>query len=184
VSQNVKIAIERRIRAKSTRIVTLPKRHARYRLRPVGSVIRDGEHVIVFPLISGEDYPSAALRFYADAKSLYRRRRFENAAYLSGYVVECSLKTLIVLSGGLSRDHLSPGLTLLAAKAVSSITNGTRYQIVFPPQSMVQPANSWRVAMRYDPDGTVTQNTASSWLREAREAYLTSIARMRVDGLL
>lgn len=46
---------------------------------------------------SGDDYPDAAGKHLDDAAALVDAARYDGAAYLSGYVVECSLKTLIVL---------------------------------------------------------------------------------------
>lgn len=42
---------------------------------------------------NGDDYPEAALKHLQDADALVRGRRFDGAAYLAGYVVECALKT-------------------------------------------------------------------------------------------
>ena len=49
------------------------------------------------------DYASAAARHWEDAISLTQASRFDNSAYLAGYVVECSLKSLIEISGGLAK---------------------------------------------------------------------------------
>ena len=42
---------------------------------------------------NGDDYPEAPLKHLQDADMLFKSRRFDGAAYLSGYVVECALKT-------------------------------------------------------------------------------------------
>ena len=51
---------------------------------------------------NGDDYPEAAGRHILDSRALVARRRFDGAAYLAGYVVECTLKTLIQLETGKS----------------------------------------------------------------------------------
>lgn len=43
-----------------------------------------------------EHYSNAACRHLADSKTLLDAKRFHGSAYLAGYVVECSLKALIV----------------------------------------------------------------------------------------
>ena len=45
----------------------------------------------------GDDHPDAAGKHLLDALTLKENGRFDGAAYLSGYVIECSLKTLIIL---------------------------------------------------------------------------------------
>ena len=42
-----------------------------------------------------EDYPSAAKRHLEDSRTLLDAQRWDNSAYLAGYVIECSLKALI-----------------------------------------------------------------------------------------
>ena len=42
-----------------------------------------------------DDYPEAARKHLVDATALATARRFDGAAYLSGYVVECAAKLLI-----------------------------------------------------------------------------------------
>jgi len=44
---------------------------------------------------SGEDFPEAAEKHLLDSQLLLEKDRFDGAAYLAGYVVECSLKTII-----------------------------------------------------------------------------------------
>lgn len=40
----------------------------------------------------GDDHPDAAGKHLLDALTLKENGRFDGAAYLSGYVIECSLK--------------------------------------------------------------------------------------------
>ena len=54
----------------------------------------------------GDDYPEAALKHLLDADTLLKGRRFDGAAYLSGYVVECALKTLIQVESPAGRAVL------------------------------------------------------------------------------
>ena len=42
-----------------------------------------------------DDFPKAALKHLQDGQALLKTNRFDGAAYLAGYVVECALKTMI-----------------------------------------------------------------------------------------
>ena len=46
---------------------------------------------------NGDDYPDAAGKHMEDSNVLIAGSRYDGGAYLAGYVVECSLKTLIQL---------------------------------------------------------------------------------------
>jgi hypothetical protein len=62
---------------------------------------------------NGDDYPQAAMKHLEDAKSLLGANRVDGAAYLAGYVVECSLKSLVVVARGNPR-HFNHNLTGLS----------------------------------------------------------------------
>lgn len=49
---------------------------------------------------NGDDYPEAASKHLRDAAALLAAARPDGAAYLSGYVVECSLKSIYQLQMG------------------------------------------------------------------------------------
>src|ERR1035441_2033403 len=49
---------------------------------------------------TGEDYPAAAGKHCDDAGALLAASRFDGAAYLAGYAVECMLKTVIQVEQG------------------------------------------------------------------------------------
>src|SRR5438876_6631025 len=49
---------------------------------------------------NGDDHPDAAQKHLLDVEVLLAQGRLDGAAYLSGYVVECSLKSLHVLETG------------------------------------------------------------------------------------
>jgi hypothetical protein len=73
-------------------------------------------------LPKGDDYPGAAAKHLNDAAALVAARRFDGAGYLAGYVVECSLRTVIMVGelarrGSVPRSQLrvalAPGSTIL-----------------------------------------------------------------------
>jgi HEPN domain-containing protein len=131
-----------------------------------------------------EDYASAASRHWEDAEILFRAGRFDNAAYLSGYVVECALKILIQKGRAdpSSLWHDLPALAgdalLLACLMVPSIR---RYPL---PRSadFEDLKRNWKSDMRYWPTGQVTESTAQRWLRASEEAYRAVVIEAVLDG--
>lgn len=47
--------------------------------------------------VGQEDFPAAAEKMQRDAAALLSAGRYDGAAYLAGYAVECSLKTVLLL---------------------------------------------------------------------------------------
>ena len=52
-------------------------------------------HLDAVVVIPKDDFPKVALKHLQDAQALLKSNRFDGAAYLAGYVVECALKTMI-----------------------------------------------------------------------------------------
>src|SRR5450759_3389212 len=78
--------------------------------------------------VSGEDYPDAAIKHCDDARSLLSASRPDGAAYLAGYAVECTLKTLVQVeerSTRLVRDHNLTALSTEALRLAAEATNKT-----------------------------------------------------------
>ena len=57
----------------------------------------------------GDDYPDAAAKHLDDSKALLAAQRFDGAGYLAGYVLECSLKTILLVEGIAKNAGLTPG---------------------------------------------------------------------------
>lgn len=99
----------------------------------------------------GDDYPDAAAKHLADAKALLGNSRFDGAAYLAGYVVECSLKSILqVETGNAPRMHSLKSLANEVAKASAVATAATAKYLTpvvqnLPSASIV----GWRETMRY-----------------------------------
>ena len=138
---------------------------------------------------NGDDYPEAAAKHLADAKSLLGENRSDGAAYLSGYVVECALKSLVLVEAGNARafghqlTNLSQRALSLAAQAGSRTA---RYKPKINPSPSIcdgQP-NGWYESLRYHQLGAVTAATAAAWVGEAEAIYLSTIVPMRIDGLV
>ncbi|TKD02009.1 hypothetical protein [Polyangium fumosum] len=46
---------------------------------------------------NGDDYPEAAAKHLTDARTLLDAKRFDGAAYLAGFAIECSLRTVVMV---------------------------------------------------------------------------------------
>lgn len=53
-----------------------------------------------------DDYPAAARKHLLDAGALVDAGRFDGAGYLAGYVVECSLRTIVMVGACARRARL------------------------------------------------------------------------------
>jgi HEPN domain-containing protein len=140
--------------------------------------------------VNGEDYPEAALKHCDDARHLLSGRRPDGAAYLAGYAVECTLKTLIQVEMGNvvpvmqwrhSLNHLSAEALRLAAQA----TNKTARYITNPALTTLRydnPPAGWKEYLRYYPVGTVPAPTAGQWVDEAERLYIEIIGELKKNG--
>lgn len=132
----------------------------------------------------GDDYPAAAGKHLADASTLLDGARYDGAAYLAGYVVECALKTLIQMETRILRSHdlesLSSMLRAITAQASSRTQRVSVSAAAFLHGSGIV---SWKPEMRYRA-AHVTRSTARAWFREAQEFYNLTIGRLRADGVI
>jgi hypothetical protein len=139
---------------------------------------------------SGEDYPDAAGKHYTDARALMKKGRYDGAAYLAGYVVECILKTIIQVDRGnndpiikfrhdlnkLSNEALHLA-ALPSSKTARYFSRGslTILQYADPPAG-------WKETLRYRHEGTIPKTTAADWVAEAKRLYMLVIGGLRKDG--
>ena len=140
-----------------------------------------------FKCPDGDDHPDAAGKHLEDALTLRKNGRSDGAAYLSGYVVECSLKTLVILhTKEAIRGHKLNNLSKRAldlAKLPNSKT--ARYgKIISGKLSIRDPVNGWKEALRYRASGSVSPAKADAWVNEAVAVYQSTIAQMKLDGIL
>ena len=137
---------------------------------------------------NGDDYPEAALKHLRDADALVRGRRFDGAAYLAGYVVECALKTLIQVESGQARH--SHGLTSLLDElnvlAVHAKTRTGRLYISAAASFKAADVLDWTPEMRYrgPRDAEDASRVAETWLREARSAYERIVGSLILEGAI
>jgi len=145
-----------------------------------------------------DDYPEAAAKHLNDALVLREAARWDGAAYLSGYVVECALKCLVILdrpssasvdsAGRQARDfrhdlnRLSQEALRLAALP-GAIT--ARYAPrMTPGHSIYDRVLGWRETIRYREPGAIPSADADAWVTEAQAVYESTVIRMRLDGVV
>jgi len=139
----------------------------------------------------GDDHPDAAGKHFNDATVLVAAYRFDGAAYLAGYVAECSLKTLVIVANmgaqGLTRAaktaaDLKHNLNTITKSALqlASLPNSATAKYVFSSSPIVA---GWSPRMRYSAP-SVQQTTAIQWLAEAKALYAATVAQMRLDGVI
>lgn len=139
---------------------------------------------------SGEDYPDAARKHYTDARVLMNRRRYDGAAYLAGYVVECILKTIIQVDRANNAPILNYGhdlrklsnealhlATLPSSKTARYVTGRSLTTLPY-----ADPPAGWKEILRYRHEGTIPKATAASWVAEAKRLYTLVIGGLRKDG--
>lgn len=135
---------------------------------------------------TGEDYPDAAKKHLRDAKELFQRNRYDGAAYLSGYVAECSLKTMIQIESG-SAPFIHK-LSSLKGNALSlAATPGAktaRYALPKGHWRLLSKGSGWNTIIRYYPAGSFSQAESKEWLNEADLIYSSVIVPMRLDGVI
>ena len=140
---------------------------------------------------NGDDHPEAAGKHLADAAALVKARRWDGAAYLTDYVVECALKTFILLNDSAWRHPPGKGhdLNLLTKEALRlaalSTAKTAKYALgISPGDSICDQKNGWRETLRYHPQGTVSKVRATQWLGEAQKTYRNTVVLMRLDGVI
>ena len=132
-----------------------------------------------------EDFASAAGRHLDDAHILLNQSRYDNAAYLSGYVVECSLKCL-VRDGGLPSRAYGHQLDLLSDQAMSFaylLSPASRRYRLPDTIEFREVVQNWTPELRYSETGTIDSNRAESWIKAAQETYKMTVVQAMLDGM-
>lgn len=134
---------------------------------------------------NGDDYPGAAQKHLLDAKALLSSDRPDGAAYLSGYVVECALKSLLVLEGATvpkhhQLDQLRQEVSRLAIVAGAKAARYFGHAIQGVSTAAIA---NWRPEMRYR-GASMATNDAETWHAEAKKVFEETIHQMRLDGVI
>lgn len=132
-----------------------------------------------------EAYASAARRHYVDAKLLLGERRFDNAAYLAGYVVECSHKAVLDCCGGpapASQGHELASLTGPALHLAVVLTPAASRYRVSHDADVQYAVHRWEPGWRYGASGMLAQSEAERLVRAAETCAEGIIHAMILDG--
>jgi hypothetical protein len=147
-----------------------------------------------------DDFPATANRMMVDADTLHRSGAHRNACYLAGYVVECTLKTLLNQAGEAVRKRhdllslhdavnllLVNGNVIVARYGDPTLLAPTMCQQIKPP--LTQKGGEMRYFCHWDPehryDGTRwhPSSISTDYLREAQQCH-NILTEMFVDGLV
>jgi len=135
---------------------------------------------------NGDDYPEAASKHLRDAAALLAATRLDGAAYLSGYVVECSLKSIYQLQMGRGPGH-SHNLASLHGQvnAIAAVAGAKTAKYLGPVTAEILGSSvaAWHPVMRYR-SPSMTAANAGSWHEVATQVFQETIAQMHLDGEL
>jgi len=134
---------------------------------------------------NGDDHPDAANKHLLDAAALLAQHRPDGAAYLSGYVVECALKSLYAFETGkgMSGHNFKTLVKTLSAVAMVAGSKSARYFGSATQGVLAAPIGSWDPEMRYR-SSSMTVGDAQVWHDDARAIFQETIHQMRLDGVL
>jgi len=134
---------------------------------------------------NGDDHPEAAHKHLLDAQTLLGQQRADGAAYLSGYVVECALKSLWQLETGQPRRGHDLRKLAQAVSAVATVAGAktARYFKTVTSSVSSSAIAAWRPEMRYWAP-TMTTGDAMAWCQIADNVFQETVAHMRLDGVL
>ncbi len=134
---------------------------------------------------TGDDYPDAAHKHLLDAQTLLGQHRADGAAYLSGYVVECALKSLWQLETGQPRRGHDLRALAQAVSAVATMA-GAKTARYFKAATSGVPSSAitaWTSEMRYR-SPIMSHGDAQAWCNVADAVYQETVAKMQLDGVI
>lgn len=130
---------------------------------------------------------SAAQKHLTDSSLLLDRQRFDNAAYLSGYVVECCLKALLHTDGMPSVKELGHDLSIMAGSALMlgyALAPSRRRYNLTSTADLDDLICNWRPDSRYEKESATAMALAHSRLKGAQAAYEQIGVAMILDGVV
>ena len=137
--------------------------------------------------MSATTFISAAQKHLTDSSLLVEQKRFDNTAYLSGYVVECCLKALLDIDGMPSVKELGHDLPLMADNALmlgyALAPSRRRYNLTSTPD-LDNLISNWRPDSRYEKESATVLALAESRLKGAQAAYEQIGVAMILDGVI
>jgi hypothetical protein len=134
----------------------------------------------------GEDHPDAALKHLLDAEVLLSQERPDGAAYLSGYVIECAMKTMVILEEGPPAPRLHGFGSLVQQVYLVSAVAGAKTAKYFGPVTrgvLSSAIRNWRPEMRYlAPSMALAEGR--DWYACAWGVFEETVHEMRLDGVI
>ena len=136
-------------------------------------------------LPNGDDHPAAASNHLQDAAALLAAARPDGAAYHSGYVVECSLKSIYQLQTGNALGGHDWATLHSRVQAVATVAGAKTAKYLGPVTAGILGSlvAAWHPGMRYRAP-SMTAATAGSWHGAAAQVFGETIAQMHLDGEL
>lgn len=140
------------------------------------------------PQSNEDNHPAAARKHLEDARVLLDKGRADGAAYLSGYVVECALKSIVLKHKAIEGRDLGHNLKALRHTANSVLSHaeaGTARYITDAIKGFDSSgiSNGWRPSMRYR-EPYMAINQAEEWFTEAQTLYKATVLQMGLDGTI
>jgi len=126
------------------------------------------------------------LKHLDDSDHLLSTARFDNAAYLSGYVVECGLKSLLLDPGMPAAKQLGHDLRLMSGNALhlAAALSPARKRYNIPSSPPVAAlVRTWKPDERYARKGATDHLLAESRVQAAHEAANAMIYPRLLDGI-
>ena len=137
---------------------------------------------------NGDDHPEAAGKNLTDARALESQGRYDGAGYLAGYVVECCLKTVVLIEHGARTWNGRTGhdLRFLSANALRFASISSAKTAKYAPFGNAGDPiyTGWSETLRYREQGAVPAATAQVWIAEANFVFQKTVAQMRLDGVI
>jgi HEPN domain-containing protein len=138
-----------------------------------------------------ENYPEAAKRHLQDSKQLLEIGRWDNSAYLAGYVIECSLKPIITTPkapGGVDVYKIGHDIQTLAghlARMAASAKSGFRRSVsgarILGIHKQLSAGFPWEETLRYEASGYIGAADAQSWWNLANRVF-SGLAKDLCEG--
>ena len=131
-----------------------------------------------------ENFADAAARHLDDALLLKSEHRFDNAAYLSGYVVECAMKAVLVASSLTTKrlGHELQTLTVEAMPLLWIVAPAMRRYDVPASFEIDELLRDWKPEFRYDKTGAIDSVRAEQWTLAARQVFDSFVVSSVLDG--
>ncbi len=132
-----------------------------------------------------DNFASAAVRHYVDSSLLLEGKRLDNAGYLAGYTVECSLKAIIL--HGVERNPKTFGheLSTLGGPALDLALLLSPLSRRYRPKSITEILTvfgDWNPEWRYSTTGGLSRQKANDLVATAEKALKEILIPLVLDG--